>query len=408
MIDKKRFIGGAFGAVLLALQSPIAMASNAAFQSYLFSVCTRASGDLAARCAESNGGDLSGDSEDSLNPTQFLTPAASALKETREQIEALSGRKAVVSTGGEQSVKKVFRLSGWSFSAGVERGDYEREAVAAERGFEAQTDQFYLGADYRLNDAWIVGAIGSVVNRQSRFAADAPGRNFQPGDSEGRGDVNTAGISAFVSYQPPSGWYFDALLSAAHSDYRFRRVGIYQESTRTITLNRNVVVSGDSEGRQYAASTSLGYNDSNGALNWTLYVRADWLSARINAYEESGDAFAMGVDHRRSEEILAETGVQVAMPINTAFAVWVPQLAVAFQDTLASDTPTASSYFLADTAQQRFLLRGRDVDESRWRFDLSLQAVFPGDWSAFVGVTSVKGDVYSDEWRLSGGLRRAF
>lgn len=68
-MGSKSIIGAATLGVALA--SSGARADNAPFQAFFFSVCGGASGVLAARCNETPDGlgNLSGDSESSLNPS---------------------------------------------------------------------------------------------------------------------------------------------------------------------------------------------------------------------------------------------------------------------------------------------------------------------------------------------------
>src|SRR6185295_9271792 len=87
----------------LLLTGTQALAANAEFQNFLFTVCAAPSGTLATRCGETTGatGNVSGDSESSLNPSQALgsnLPAVGVAqarsKQARERGEKLRDGEA--------------------------------------------------------------------------------------------------------------------------------------------------------------------------------------------------------------------------------------------------------------------------------------------------------------------------
>ena len=141
-------------------------AQNAQFQAYFVSVCPTATGALLARCQQTPGGlgDLSSDSESSLNPNQLvalndaaLSRSQSTAREVQERLEAKRDEHQEAAAGG----------LGWSayFHA---RGQFlDRSASATERGFEADAYGFHLGADKRLGAS-------SVRYEVGLFAAGAP------------------------------------------------------------------------------------------------------------------------------------------------------------------------------------------------------------------------------------------
>lgn len=131
-----------------------AQAANLAFQDFFTAVCATANtGALATRCSQTAGGtgNVSGDSESSLNPTQGLSynqsPLAAALsrgKESRQrddaQRDAGSNADAKVEMG---KFSLLFHAQGGSVEREVQ-SDLERAFEADERGAEA-------GFDYRVS-----------------------------------------------------------------------------------------------------------------------------------------------------------------------------------------------------------------------------------------------------------------
>src|SRR5262245_55904816 len=137
-----------------------ANAANPAFQNFFTTVCATANtGALATRCAQTPGGagNVSGDSESSLNPTQGLSynqsPLSAALsrgKESRQrddaQRDAGSSADAKVEMG---KFSLLFHAQGGNVEREV-RSDVERAFEADERGAEA-------GFDFRASANTVLG-----------------------------------------------------------------------------------------------------------------------------------------------------------------------------------------------------------------------------------------------------------
>ena len=105
-------------ALVLWMGALPASAQNARFQNFMFSVCTGApTGALTTRCGETpgGGGDISTDSEDSLNPSQTVRLNEAGLERaralSREIQERLESRREGDDSDASQGGSLAERIS---------------------------------------------------------------------------------------------------------------------------------------------------------------------------------------------------------------------------------------------------------------------------------------------------------
>lgn len=395
-------------------------AANDDFQDFLFRACLNAQPGSAfdVRCnQESEGGDLSGDSEDSLNPTQSLSNVTNALAETRARIKLLQeklkeqrekNKSSIQQSDEGDSAMETFQMEGFSVLLNAESGDLERELTERERGYETDSVKFQLGGDYRLKDDWIVGAVLSIEQYDTDFDADEEGRNFFPGSTEGDSEADTVSLSFFTTKNYGQSFYIDALLSYSWSDYDFGRIGLFQESSRTLPTV-DVITTASSSGEQFLLGIGAGWDHSSGPHNYQFYGRLNYSESEIDSYTENGGAgFAMRVDAQDSDETILTVGLRYAYHIGTSFGVVIPQLFAEYENLLDTDQQTTTSRFLEDTSNTPFTVTGDELDDTYGRYGASIQFVLPEGWTAFASVATVSGwDLY-DQTQFNVGVRVEF
>jgi len=400
--------------------SPQITAASDEFQNFLFLACNSAvnGSEFDKRCnVDSENGDLSGDSEDSLNPTQSLSNMANALAQTRSRIKALQekmkqqrdkNKSHMDQAKNNQSVMDSFQLEGMSFLLGGESGDLDHELTNFERGYNTDSVKAQGGIDYRLADDWLVGGMLSFENYDTQFDEDLPGRNFAPGNTEGNSTSDTISFNIFTTKNITESFYLDALMSYSWTDYEFSRVALFQESSRTIpTLD--VVTSADSSGKQFVLGLGVGWDYFSGENNYQVYGRVNYQKSKIDGYSESGGAgFAMHVNDKSVNETLFTLGLKYSYAINTHIAVVVPQVFVEYENLFDADIQTTTSRFISDTGKNEFTVLGDAVDQHYGRAGISLVSVFPDGWTIFVTVDEMFDKDFVDQTQFNAGLRLEF
>ena len=397
------------------LVAPATEATNAAFQSFFFDVCVNPSATLAARCAETNAGlgDLSGDSESSLNPSQGLSHNDAALavaqtrsRESRERGERMREDDASSSDGAVSVGPFSLMLHG--------RGVwFEQERVVdveAERGYDGEQFAAEIGLDYRLSDDAVIGAIVGFEQVDVDFDTENPGNNFTPAAEAGDNEVDTISITLFGAVNLTENIYIDGTLGYGTSDYEFRRNVVFQESNRVVPQT-DVRTEGDADGDSIWAGVNLGYQTQNDAWSWGSYVGLTYASSDIDGYTESdrsSSGLNMTVGDLDRDSVLAHLGVVAAYTISTANGVWVPSIRVEYDHEFDRDAQDLNTVFVLDANQTSFASRGDEPDEDYFNIALGIVGVLPNGWAPFLEADIVVGYDDFDRSRVQLGVRKEF
>ncbi|PCI63032.1 MAG: hypothetical protein COB35_02255 [Gammaproteobacteria bacterium] len=405
--------------IMLIFINP-AYATSHTFQDFLFDACRNAQpgSDFDIRCnVDSNQGDLSGDSEDSLNPTQSLSNLSSALAETRARIKSLQikmkqqrekNKASMSASEDQQSAMETFQMEGFSVLLNGENGKLTHQLTPLERGYDTDTVKIQGGVDFRLTDDWIIGAIVSIENYKTLFDADGAGRNFLPGNSEGSSDGDSVAVNILTTKNIDQSFYLDALLSYSWIDYSFSRVGLFQESSRT-TPTIEVNTTANTSGKQLALALGAGWDHSSGAHNYQVFSRVSFQYSQIDGYAEKGGAgFAMRINDKSANETVLTLGLKYAYTINNSFGVLVPQLFVEYENLLKSDVQTTTSSFVSDNNQTQFSVQGDKIDRKYGRMGASMVSVLPNGWTFFLSASKVFAKDLIEQSRFNAGLRKEF
>lgn len=401
----------------LLLASTGANGANAAFQSFFFDVCTTATGTLAARCAEtpSGLGNLSGDSESSLNPSQNLghnqSPVSAAharSKEARERGERLREGE----DGGDGSAVQI-ATGPWSLLLNVRGTWFERDGKGTadpERDFDGDSSAVEIGTDYRVSERVVLGALFGLERTDYDFDAENPGVNFAPASNAGDAENDNLYLTLFGSWVVGERGFVELAGGYEQGDGTYRRNSVFQESTRTLP-QVNVNTSGDSDTTVTWFGVNAGFDVDRGAFSVGPYAGLTSTSARIDAYTErdlsdSGLNMRFGSDTRDS--LLAHAGVRASYVFSTGAGVLVPQLRVEYQYEFEDDPQSVRARFDLDAAGTDYRLQGDSGDNDAFNVGLSLATVLPNGWMPFVDFSMLFGHDTFERQRATLGLRVEF
>jgi len=290
----------------------------------------------------------------------------------------------------------------------VETGQQEREITGNERGFETDSLRIMLGGDYRLRDNLLVGGIFGINRSDTDFLADLPGRNFEPGPTEGAIDRDTYSLNLFVTGMVGQNGYADAIFSYAWTQSEFSRIGVFQESTRTLPTQA-VVTRSDIDGSQWSLSGGLSWDLSVGGVQVQPFARATYQSSQSDPYGETGGiGFAMRFDTADFKESILSGGLRISKNFNADWGIVTPQLGVEYNFKGGDDRFSANTSFLEDPQQTRFLVTGDILDDAYGRFFGSVSLGLPNGLSAFISIEDYFSQAFVDDSRMTAGLRKEF
>lgn len=405
-------VGAGVALVAVSLLAAPAWGTNEAFQAFLFEACSNATGALAARCAETPGGagDVSGDSESSLNPSQTLSAGDASLdiaeqrgRELRERLHPSAGDAA---TGERVALGPVNLL--FNFRQGETERD-RRVDLDPERSYEIEESSAEVGLDFTVDERLTLGGWVQWQQSELEFAGEAPGVNFTPFADAGTVETDAFGATLYASLQIGERGYLDASLGYQRQELDVARNAVFQETTRTVAQTA-VLTRADTDGETLSATLNAGWSRALGSWTLTPYAGLTYIDTDTDGYREqdaSGSGLALTVSDTEQSALIGQLGVSLNRAISLEGWVLVPQLRAEYVAELDRDRAEATVRFLNDGAATPFALRGDEFGEDRLDLAFGLVGVFPNGWIPFLEYQVSTGADDLERYRIAAGLRVA-
>jgi uncharacterized protein YhjY with autotransporter beta-barrel domain len=368
---------------------------------------------LTQRCASTPGGtgNLSGDSESSLNPSQGLSRNQPAVG------VALTRSKAARERGErERQAQDVVARSDdgrWSLMVHAHGTWTERTASGSsgtERGFDGSSQSLEGGLDYRVSEKLVLGLLLGTEKSDYDFDAEQPGVNFLPAAKAGDSEGDNLYLTAFGSMAIGASGFVEISGGYERSDSQYRRYSVFQESTRTIAQT-NVAVEGDADGSVTWFSANGGFDVDRGSWGFGPYLGVSSVRAKLDGYVErdlanSGLNMRFSATKRRS--MLAHAGAQVRRTFSGQYGVFVAQLRAELQRDFEDDPELLTAAFALDPRNTTLTLNGQNWDRTGYNLGFSLSATLQNGWMPFLDYAVVLGYDNLDRQRATLGLRYEF
>ncbi len=400
-----------------ALGAMEARAANPGFQDFFFSVCGTASGTLATRCDEtpSGLGNLSGDSESSLNPSQNLshTATSASLAQTRSKEARERGERLREGETGEDEAAVQVAAGPFSLLVNLHATWFERDVehgAPAARGFEGDSSALEIGMDYRLSDRAVIGGLAGIERVEYDFDAEDAGVNFVPARAAGSVESDDTYLTLFGSWGLGASGFVEASGGYERHDGTYRRNSVFQESTRA-KPQVDVRVAGDAVRTVWWASINGGFDVNRGAFGFGPYAGLTATRSEIEAYTErdlSGSGLNMRFGDTERDSLLGHTGVRASYAFSGAAGVFVPQVRVEYQHEFDDDAPSVASRYALDTSGTEYAQQGGGQDEDFVVAGLSLSAILPNGWICFADYSVLLEHEEAERERATLGVRVQF
>lgn len=328
-----------------------------------------------------------------------LGPSASLWQ---EPVDVAQGEPAVTNDGAPLLVGDAFGDLGVFLTGTLKTGDKDDTFEAD--GFDFDQLGLTLGADYRVNDNFIVGAAFGF----SDFDADIDSTGGSPAGQEVESDTYL--ISAFGSFLPTEQAYIDVVGTVGFSEYdTTRRVVIIDEAgggARTV----DETARGDFDAVQYGVSINGGYQFSFGSAAVTPLVRAEYVYADIDDFTEDGaGGLDLEFDDQEAESLTTSLGFRASYAISTETGVLLPQLRAEWiHEFLADDDGALVKYAVDPTDLSEFRIATEEEDEDYFLVGAGLSFTVANGFGAFVDYETVLGLSDFDIHQVSAGVRQQF
>jgi len=391
------------------LSAGVVQAANPAYQAYFFTVCgAPTSGALAARCGQTPGGlgNLSGDSESSMNPTQGMSRNQSPLAAAQSHSRDARERDADAAAGDDAAAR--VDVGPFSLMAHVIGSSFERSvANDLERAYEGDERALEFGFDYRASPKVVLGLLAGAGRTDYDFVAENAGVNFTPQANAGGADIDSWYLTGFASFSLGSSGYLELAAGYDANSQELRRNPVFQESTRAIPQVDGLLVA-DVDGSTTWSSVNGGVDFGGGTFTAGLYAGVTWGKSELDPYTErdtNASGLAMSFSSTERDSLLGHAGLRMAYTFNMAHGVVVPQLRVEYQHEFEDDITSVATSFVLDPDATSFVLNGAERDASAIEVGFGISAVFANGWQPFLNVDVLTGSEDLDRTRVTLGVR---
>jgi outer membrane autotransporter protein len=318
----------------------------------------------------------------------------------------ISGRQvqglmeAFANGGAASADDSGFSRLGVFVSGRLSRGT--RDETANVDGFKYRITGLTAGADYRLQDALIVGgALG-----YSRAKTDI--RN------EG-GDVDADNYSAtlYGTWYQDSGVFVDGSLTYSRGDFDQQRNVNYTLPTQGVTVDQ--IFDASFKGNTFGISLSGGYEFRQNALTLVPFARLQYLRARIDGYQETvrrpgeaGDGLGVEIDNQHLTSFTSALGVQANYAISQPWGVLMPFASAEWVHEFDKSNDNVTGRFLGDRGGNTFAFAIDDTDSNYFDLGVGVAAQFTQGTSGFVNYQRVEGFSNLSHYSVNAGLRFEF
>jgi outer membrane lipase/esterase len=264
-------------------------------------------------------------------------------------------------------------------------------------GFDFDTQEVTIGADYRLTTNAVIGlALG-----YSNFDADYDQGNGQKLESD------TWIASLYGSYFVSDQFHLDGTLTYARANYDSTRRINYSTIDRTAT--------GNFDTNLYGASLTGGYDlplpelPLRG-LEVMLVGGVDYLHASVDGFSETGgQELDLSYGDSDVDSLRTQLGLDVGMPISTGFGVIRPAVTGRYVHEFLNDGSDTRVVYVNDpTNLSSFVVSDAPVDRNYFTVGAQVTSQLPNGIAAFASYDTVLGleNVTSHLFQI--GLRMEF
>lgn len=244
-----------------------------------------------------------------------------------------------------------------------------------------------FGIDGRISNALIVGVAAGYGSNNTDVGTDGTSLIAQSFDA-----------MFYASYQPFDHWFIDAVVGYGSLNFANQRFESFDSS----------VLTGTRLGTEWFGSLTASTDFKSGAMKFSPYVRADLMSATLQAYSEQGsNSMALTYGAVSFSSVAAVVGLRGSYDIPTSWGVLQPTGRVEFRHEL--DGGFNQAMFYSDLGPgQTYVLNEADLAANSLTGAIGLRARAGDHVSAEIEYRTTAGDNSTIIQAIRAALRLAF
>lgn len=268
-----------------------------------------------------------------------------------------------------------------------------QDDTPTEEGFDADSQLFVGGVDYRLDERRFVGAaLGIATNDVSLI--------------DGRGGVDGSGfnVTVYGAFFPAQKWYLEGTVHLGRGDYDLSRNINYSAAANTYSRTANSTT----QSRQFGFSATLGTEHllKNGILA-DLSAMLNLSSSDIDAFDESNAAeFNLHIETQSIDTRALHFGADMRKPFSQRWGVLTPNATAIMVYELETGGQDIAAHFLADPGAARFSYPTADRDDMYFVLAVGTSMTYAKGASSFLQMQNLIGLANYEQMTFSAGYRR--
>jgi uncharacterized protein with beta-barrel porin domain len=294
--------------------------------------------------------------------------------------------KEIMDTKEMQPAVAVTPADRWStfISGEVVLADWSHDMDLAHQSYT--TGSVMLGADYRIDDHFTVGALLDFAHSDATL--DHIGSTAT---------VDTYSTGIYGSYVD-GGWYGNALFTYGHNSY---------------TEDRNIAIgaingtnSAAPEGNQYTGSLTGGYEFQRGIWKFGPIAGVQYVNLGINSFSEQGPT-ALNVQSESDESFRSQLGFEARYATRVG-SIWLtPHASVTWQHEFLDGNHGITSQ-LQDVGSGSFTVNTTATENDSAVIDIGLNAAVTDDVTLFTDYQSEEGQGHFSAQSIQAGVKIGF
>ena len=285
-------------------------------------------------------------------------------------------------TGGAAAADTPDAFSRWGLFINGDVDIGKQSAVDTQSAFKVTSNGITVGTDYRFEGNNVLGAALGFLKADTDVA------------NGGTQDAKGYSFSVYGSWVPAENAYVDGIVNVGRNTYDSQRP---QLSGGTATSS--------TDGNQFGASLSAGWNFNQGGFTGNPYVRVEYVDAKVNGFTESGSPDdALIISEQRVKATTLSLGAQASYAISTSWGVLLPYGKVEFQYLAQSNAQNVTAQLVGITNPASIIPK-LGQDKTFGNFAAGASAILPNGFSCFFNYEQLFGKENFKDQRYTIGLR---
>ncbi|MBL4608680.1 MAG: autotransporter outer membrane beta-barrel domain-containing protein [Pseudomonadales bacterium] len=271
----------------------------------------------------------------------------------------------------------------------------ERDETVDDAGFESIHLKFLFGADYRINNTFLVGTAITLGRSETELAMN-----------RGTADSTAVNWTLFSFHQIRDYWSINATLMFQNTDYKnSRKINITLPP-----MVGNYSLSAESSAKQTGLLLGSDYQwQLPRAFEISLLNQINAVRTETDSFRESGNTgFELSIDAQEVNNTAMNNGIELRKPMNQTWGVVIPQISIHWTHQFADQSREIKAAFIHDPQANLIAYSTKDSDSDYFTTQLGAVFVVPNGINAFAQLSSILGFEHYDNTSLSIGLRGEF